>query len=101
MSLLAGSADDPSGQVAGFDEDDPFTPEEAGELVGGLFALAADRLGDHWRLDDHEKQTLSRPLAKVLNKHWDGVGQYAEEAALALAAASILGGKLRYEMEEE
>lgn len=96
---MAGSFDDPADEVP--DQETVFTPEEAGEMIGGLFDLAADRLGEHWRLDAHERETLGRPLAKVLNKHWDGVGRYAEEAALALAAASILGGKLRREMEEE
>lgn len=82
-------------KVTQLDEDTSFTPEEAGELVSGLFEIAADRLGDHWKLTDKEREMIGRPLSKVLNKHWDSVGRYAEETALALAVASLLGGKLR------
>lgn len=81
-------------KVTEIDSETTFTAKEAGDLVGGLFDVAANRLGDHWRLTDEEREMLGRPMAKVLNKHWDGIGRYAEEAALALAAASLVGGKL-------
>lgn len=100
VSTMAETVQDTAEKVAELDEETVFTTEEAGDLVAGLFDLAADRLGDHWRLDDHEKQVLGKPLAKVLNKHWDSVGRYAEEAALAIAAASLLGGKIREHQTE-
>lgn len=97
MIALAGSVTETAGKVAELDEETVFSPEEAGDLVAMVFDLAADRLGDHWRLDDHERRTLGRPLAKVLNKHWHAVGRYADEVALGLAAASLLATKIREE----
>lgn len=88
-------------KVTELDEDTTFTPEEAGELVAGLFEIGASRLGDHWKLSDEEREMIGRPLSKVLNKHWDSVGRFAEETALALAVASLVGGKLREHTEAE
>lgn len=82
-------------KVADLDEDKTFTAEEAGNLVAGLFDLAANRLGDSWRLTAMEKDTIGRPLAKVLNKHWSSIGRYAEEVALGIAVASLMAAKLR------
>lgn len=81
-------------KVADLDQETVFTPEEAGDLIGGLFEIAANRLGDAWRLDEKERRMIGKPLSKVLNKHWDSIGRYAEETALALAVASLVGSKL-------
>ena len=70
-------------------------------LLSVGFNISAARLGDHWRLADHESSALAEPIAAIMDRHdLTGVtGAYGEYIALIAAIGMIIVPKVMITIE--
>lgn len=72
----------------------------AGEMLRLPFSYVATRRGEHWRLSGEESSEFSIAVCRVIVKYLpDIVAKYKVEAFLVLTTASIVGPRIRKDID--